>query len=253
MRRASSPRSVPWRQESRSPNGSKVFRDERLNASASVYHYLEYPHALSIFSEGRLRLANPTGWSDPYEQWWRKTLVDRPGAPHLTSAYVLCWSRSRFDDPAWRMAGFQRTNPIIRIRCRVRDILTAASSLAEQRPGSFFTGKVCYEKEEELQHRAKSVQAGEMKEVTRAAANLLLRKRDAFRFEKEVRALWFDHAPQNTALYLPIDAKSVVKQVMCSPHAHPDQRMKIHQEFKERFGVKVSYPGVLHLPEHDEA
>jgi len=146
------------------------------------------------------------------------------------------------------MAGFQRANPIIRIRCRVRDILTAANTLAQQRPGSFFTGKVCYEREEELLHRAKSVQAGEMKEVTRAAANLLLRKRYAFRFEKEVRALWLDREPQNTALFLPIDAKSVVRQVMCSPHVHPDQRARIHQEFQERFEVKVVDSGILHPP-----
>jgi hypothetical protein len=239
MRRASSPRSIRWRQEWRSPNGSKVFRDERLSASASVYHYLEYPHALSIFSEGRLRLANPLGWSDPYEQWWRKAVFGRPSPLQQTSAYLLCWSQNRVDEPAWRMAAFQRATPIIRIRCRVRDILAAASALAEQRPGAFFTGKVCYEKEEALQRRAQSVQAGELKEATRAAANLLLRKRTAFRFEKEVRALWLDSEPQNTALFLPVDAKSVVKQVMCSPHGHPDQRARIHQEFEERFGVAV--------------
>src|SRR5579864_1559304 len=163
MRRASRLQSIRWRQESRSPNGSKVFRDDRLNASSTVYHYLEYPHALSVFSEDRLRLTNPIRWPDPYEQGWCKTVFDRAGPLHQTSAYVLCWSRSRFDEPAWRMAGFQRTNPIIRIRCRVRDILAAAGALAEQRPGSFFTGKVCYEREETLWRHARSVQAGEMK------------------------------------------------------------------------------------------
>jgi hypothetical protein len=244
----SRPPSIRWRQESRNANGSKVFRDETLNASASVYHYLEYPHALSIFSEGRLRLANPMGWSDPYEQWWCKTVFDRPGPLRETSAYVLCWSRSRYDEPAWRMVGFQRTNPIIRIRCRLRDLLAAANTLAERRAGSFFAGKVCYEREEDLRRRASSVPAGEKKEVTRAAASLLLHKRNAFRFEKEVRALWLDREPQNTALYLPIDAKSVVKQVMCSPHTHPDQRAKIHQEFEDRFGVNVIDSGVLHPP-----
>jgi hypothetical protein len=142
------------------------------------------------------------------------------------------------------MVGFQRTNPIIRIRCRVRDILAAADTLAARRAGSFFAGKVCYEREEDLRRRASSVQAGQVKEVTRAAASLLLRKRDAFRFEKEVRALWLDREPQGTALYLPIDAKSVVKQVMCSPHTHPDQRAKIHQEFEDRFGVNVIDSGI---------
>jgi hypothetical protein len=242
MSRASSMQSIRWRQRSRSANGSRVFIDDNLQDGAWICHYLEYPHALSIFSEGRLRLANPIKWPDPYEHGWCKTLFDRTGPLHQASAYVLCWSRSHFDEPAWRMAGFQRTNPIIRIRCRVRDILTAAGALAEQRPGSFFTGKVCYEAEEELRRHAKSVRTGEIKAVTRIAASALLRKRTAFRFEKEVRTLWLDREPQNTALFLPIDAKSVVKQVMCSPHTHPDQRAKIHQEFEERFGVKVIDP-----------
>jgi hypothetical protein len=74
------------------------------------------------------------------------------------------------------------------------------------------------------------------------AANTLLRKPNAFRFEKEVRTLWLDREPQGSALFLAIEAKSVVQQVMCSPHAHPDQRAKIHQEFEERFGVKVIDP-----------
>jgi hypothetical protein len=236
---------IRWRQASRSANGSKVFIDDDLQDGAWIYHYLEYPHALSIFSEGRLRLANPINWPDPYEHWWYKTLFDRTGPFRENSAYVLCWSRSHFDAPAWRMAGFQRTNPIIRIRCRVRDILAAVSALAEQRAGSFFTGKICYEREEALWRRAKSLQAGELKEAPRLAANSLLRKRTAFRFEKEVRTLWLDREPQNTALFLPIDAKSVVKQVMCSPHTHPDQRARIRQEFEDRFAVKVIDSRVL--------
>ena len=246
MRRAINTRSIRWRQHSRAPNGSKVFRDEGLKESAWVYHYLEYPHALSIFSQNRLRLANPANWPDPYEQGWLRTIFGQPGPLQDTSAYVLCWTRSVYDEPAWRMVGFQRANPIVRIRCRLRDILAAAGTLAEGRAGSFFTGQVSYEPEEQLWRRAK--QAGEMKGAARAAANLLLRKRRALRFEREVRTLWLDSEPQNTALFVPIDAKTVVRQVMCSPYAHPDQRAKIRQEFDERFGVQVLDSKILHSP-----
>jgi hypothetical protein len=251
MVRAGRLRSIRWRQESRSSNGSRVFRDDGLKAGTYVYHYLEYPHALAVFTDGRLRLANPIRWSDPYEQGWCQTVFNRPGPLDQTSAYALCWSRSHFDEPAWRMAGFQRSNPIVRIRCRLRDILSAARSFADQRPGAFFAGEVCYEHEEELRQRAKSLQAGPVKEPARTAANLLLRKRKAFRFEKEVRTFWLDSEPQNTALFLPIEPKSVVRQVMCSPHVHPDQRTRIHEEFKERFGVNVVDPGIaaLFLPD----
>jgi hypothetical protein len=121
----------------------------------------------------------------------------------------------------------------------VRDIVSAAGTLAQQRPGSFFMGKVSYESMEDLWKRASSVRAGEVQEATRTAANLLLRKRNAFRFEKEVRAFWLDSQPAKTALFVPIDPKTAVKQVMCSPYAHPDQRARIHQEFMDRFGVEV--------------
>ena len=248
MSRGSSPRSIRWKQELRTPEGSKVFRDDGLAAGASVYHYLEYPHALSIFSESRLRLANPAQWSDPYEDWWFKTVFGGPGPIQQTNAYVLCWSRSRSDEPAWRMAGFQRTNPILRIRCSVRDIVAAAGTLAQQRPGSFFMGKVCYEPEENLWKRATSARVSEVKETTRTVANLLLRKRRGLRFEKEVRAFWLDSQPAKTALFVPIDPKPVVEQVMCSPYAHPDQRARIQQEFMDRFGVEVVDSKILHAP-----
>jgi len=92
------------------------------------------------------------------------------------------------------------------------------------------------------------VRGGEVKEATRTLANLLLRKRNAFRFEKEIRALWLDGEPAKTALFVPIDPKTVVRQVMCSPYAHPDQRKRIHEEFMDRFGVEVIDSEILHTP-----
>jgi hypothetical protein len=39
-------------------------------------------------------------------------------------------------------------------------------------------------------------------------------------------------------LFLPIEAQETITQVMCSPHAHPDVKARIQQEF-EKFGVSV--------------
>lgn len=194
-------------------------RDKELSPRVSVYHYLEYPHALALFSENRLRLANPAGWTDPYE---RRSLELIPKG---ISTYALCWNRSRFDEPAWRMVGFGRTNALVRIRCRVQSILTAAAALAQERKGEFYIGKVRYENTP-------------AREDAKTVANLLLRKSTAVRFEREVRALWFDKEPQNKGLFLPIDAQEAITQVMCSPHAHPDVKARIQQEF-DKFGVSV--------------
>ncbi len=224
--------------ESRRREGGKVLRDAQLSPGVSIYHYLEYPHALAIFSESRLRLANPAGWADPYERRWYERVFNEPSPLHATSAYALCSSRSRFDEPGWRMVGFSRTNALVRIRCRVQGILTAANALAAQRPGAFFIGKVRYEHERTLQRRVDSLHTKEIRDVAPLAANLLLRKSPALRFEREVRALWLDSEPQAKGLFLPIDAQSTITQVMCSPHAHADVRARIHQEF-DKFGIQV--------------
>jgi hypothetical protein len=236
MRLPKSTQSIRWSELFKNPPGGKIFIDRNLNPGVSIYHYLEYPHALAIFSENRLRLTLPASWADPYERAWSGTVFK--GALKKTSAYALCWSRSRFDAPAWRMVGFGRPNAIVRIRIRVRDILAAAGTFAAEQRGAFFVGKVRYEREQTLQRLGTLAHAGEMKDLARGAADLLLRKRNAFRFEREVRTLWLNPEPQNPVLFLPIDAQATVSQVMCSPHAHADERARIHNEF-ERFGVGV--------------
>jgi hypothetical protein len=213
--------SIKWLRASRQRAAGLVLRDKELSPGVAVYHYLEYSHALAIFSENRLRLANPAGWTDPYE------LGRLARIPKGNSVYALCFNRSRYDEPAWRMVGFGRTNALVRIRCRMRNLLTAAAALAEQRKGEFYIGKVRYDKREPA-----------VKEDLRSAAGLLLHKSPALRFEREVRALWFDDEPQNKGLFLPIEAQETITQVMCSPHAHPDVKARIQQEF-EKFGVSV--------------
>jgi hypothetical protein len=221
MARKSTLSSIRWLRASRQRTGGTVLRDKALNPGVSVYHYLEYPNALAIFGENRLRLASPAGWSDPYERHRNERV------PKDVSVYALCWNRSRYDEAAWRMVGFGRTNALVRIRCRVQTILTAAATLAEQREGEFYIGKVEYDKNEVT-----------LKDDIRSVAGLMLRKSPALKFEREVRALWIDNEPQNKGLALPIDAQETITQVMCSPHAHPDVRARIQQEF-EKIGVSV--------------
>lgn len=214
--------SIKWLRASRRRDAGLVLRDPDLNPGVAVYHYLEYPHALAIFSENRLRLADPAGWTDPYE------LGRLARIPKGNSVYALCFNRSHFDEPAWRMVGFGRTNALVRIRCRMRGLLAAAASLAEQRAGEFYMGRVRYDKREPA-----------VKQDVRSAAGLLLHKSPAVRFEREVRALWFDPEPQSKGLFLPIEARETITQVMCSPHAHPDVKARIQQEF-EKLGVGVT-------------
>jgi len=193
---------------------------------------------LSIFLGRPVAFSHPTNWPDPYEHWWCRAIFGRPGPLQHASAYVLCWSRSQYDEPAWRMAGSSEPTRSSEFAagCATSWLQPAPRG---RRSGSFFAAKWAMS-EKRPSRRANSVQTGEIKEVTRAAANLLTAQAQRiFASRGRYAPCGWTASRQNTALFLPIDAKTVVKQVMCSPYAHPDQRARIRQEFDERFAVQV--------------
>ena len=112
---------VPWRYFYRASGERKVVRDTSLKDDAWLYHYLPWPYALVILKNRRLRLSPVQSWTDPYEKWWCRLLFEGPDRLAGVIAYGLCFSTSAFDEPAWRMYGFGKNVPIVRIGCRVGD------------------------------------------------------------------------------------------------------------------------------------
>jgi hypothetical protein len=107
-----------------SKDGMKVMIDEFLPANLRVYHRLEWRYGRLIFENLRLRLSPVRDWVDPYEAWWCRELFSRPGSSlERVNAYALCWTQSNFDEPAWRMTGYGRREPIVRLRSSVRRLL----------------------------------------------------------------------------------------------------------------------------------
>jgi hypothetical protein len=185
-------------------------------------------------------------WRDPYEKWWCNLLFQEKGALVGVSPYGLCWTTNRYDEPAWRMVGFgyARDEPIVRIRCSVDAILAAGCQLVGTTAGAMFLGNVDYRRERLLVQLAQSVTAGERKEVARTAASLMLQKRNAFRFEKEVRLLWLDRDPLEGQRYLPIDPTAAISQVMTGPYASRSQHREI-RSFLQEHGIESLQSAVL--------
>jgi len=235
-----------WQPFHRSPGGRKVMHDGSLKSEAYLYHMLSWPYAERILEERRLRLAPVRCWDDPYEKWWCDLLFDQPGPLVGIQAYGLCWTTGRYDEPRWRMAGFRKSDPVVRIRCRAGALLEAGRGLIEATSGALFLGKVLYLGESKLQGLAKSFRAGTRKHVTRTAASLLLHKRSAFKFEQEVRLIWLDREPRRDAFYIPIDA-AVIDQVMTSPHDSWDQHSRIKAKLEPR-GIECKRSGILRAP-----
>lgn len=76
---------------------------------------------------------------------------------------------------------------------------------------------------------------------------MLLHKRNAFRFEEEIRLLWIDGGTEASEQWLPIAANEVISQILISPHVAEEQQNLIKDELT-RYGVDVLSSGALHAP-----
>lgn len=243
-----------WRRAGRTQVGGKCFWDPSLSKVRWLYHFIPWGFAVSIFKTRRLRLSPVRSWPDPYEKWWCQLLFDESRPMADVAAYGLCWTRTSFDEPSWRMAGFNRAEPIVRIKCDIQSIQRASYQAIADTPASVFLGAVNYKRQDDLLRNARHVSSASLKEVSHKAAEFLLMKRNAFRFEREVRLLWLDRANNHSQeRFVPIDPKHDICQVMMSPHATMEQSALIRQEWlRLGVGVPLVRSGILRAPDFED-
>ena len=192
--------------------------DARLCQDRCLYHMLQWPHAKEILESGQFRLSRVDSWEDWYEKGWRTRILGESGTSTEVQAYGLCWTTRSFDEPFWRLAGFRRDHPIVRIRCSVKNLLHTLRTLNDDQIGKIFLGKVCYCRERDVKALASRSRTESSKDL-QVAANLLLHKRRAFRFEREVRLLLLDRGIRRDCVNIPVSPERLISQVMISPYA----------------------------------
>ena len=224
-----------------------VFLDYALNRSPYIYHLLPWPHAKTIFENKRLRLSSVKSWNDPYEQWWCDRLFGADNQP-ATNAYGICWTTNSLDEPHWRMAAFGKDDPIVRIRCGIRAVLRAGTNLATNANGKLYLGKIRCCNTDRLEKLASGVSDQGEKAEKHAAAGLLLCKRNAFRFEHEVRLLWLDDGGPANEFFIEIDPARAISQVMTSPYAKWEEHVGI-KRYVEGLDIESRKSAVMRAPD----
>lgn len=232
----------------------KLMCDDSMLKTDALFHHIEWRFAKLIFENAQLRLSPVADWTDPYEKAWTELLFNRPQSPLKGAhAYGLCWTLTTFDEPAWRMHGFSRSQPMVRLRFHTRELLQAARGQLEREPGSWFLGSVRYCRTKQLDELAKLVANESQKDVSRNAATMLVHKRNAFRFEKEVRLLYIDPpgSQPRSEIFLPMNPAADITQVMSSPYATKKSHGDISRALRAH-GMKVVSSGVLAAPDWDK-
>lgn len=219
----------------------KVLVDPQLKLDRNLYHRLSWQWAKQIFKHERLRLGPVRNWDDLYERWWCDGLFGRGTRLQGLNAYAMCWTKTKFDEPAWRMVAAS-PRPIVRLTCPVRALLNAAKACDPTvYTGRWFLGVVRYRRTDELYELACNVQGGLLKEVSSTAAAMLMYKRNAFRFEKEVRLLYLERGAPKDEVFLPLAKSAGVLEVMSSPYATAREISDLRSQSKSYgFGFKRS-------------
>ena len=246
-----------WSKLHKSEDGRKLCVEDALRNCSFIYHRTPLNRALELIKNERLHLRCVELWDDPYEAWWCRQIFDRKHSPlHGIHAYGSCWATNWADEPAWRMAGYRRREPIVRLKIMTSDLLHAAQASFEQHAGSWYLGRVRYKtKDELLQLAAQLDQKGNddasrvraLKDVSGTAASLLLRKRTAFRFEEEIRLVYLANpgVVGGDDYYLPFNP-GVISQVMVSPY-EKERYLEIAQQI-EKYGLPVVRSEILDPP-----
>ena len=234
---------IAWTPFHNDNDSYRVQRDASLSDAQYLYHMLPWCYAKRILEKSKLRLSRVDSWDDPYERWWHKHIFGNECVSETIHAYGLCWTTRTFDEPLWRLAGFGHNHPIVRIRCSVQAVLDAALALKEVKTGTVYLGRVHYYRQKHIDACAQRLQ-DEAVRTEQAIANLLFHKRNAFRFENEVRLLWLGSGWDQTSLSLGIQPKSAITQVMISPYTKKDACDSIRACLK-KWNIHCIQSGIL--------
>lgn len=225
------PMSVVWLKTGRAlANGSAMYRDEDLSQTTAVYRYMSWSNARGLFDGAGLRLASPMRWEDKYEESWCNLLFAPGGGMAGVKAFGQCWTTRYFDEPFWRMYRTCDGTPVVRIKTTVGKLMDVLAAHAERNEGKAFAGRVRYGRTSELDAAAAAVRARVVRSVARVAAEKLLLKRNAFRFEREVRLLWIEPRSAVDERFLKADANAVVDQVMVGPNTSPGRARALKEQ-----------------------
>jgi len=165
-----------------------------ITRRTNIYRVFPRNRFFELFEEQKNALVRPTMWEDPFENFILRSPV-RTAAGETgefafhEDVYGQCWTVKKRSDAMWRI--YSPKTDAVRVRTtvgRLIDSLCAASKSVTN--DGCFIGKVDYPPDFKLKEFARTVFKNGL--TAEAVARSLLKKRDAFEHEAEVRLIFFE-------------------------------------------------------------
>lgn len=213
-----------------------------ITRRTTIYRVFPRNRFFELFDEKKNALVRPTMWEDPFENFILRSPV-RTAAGETgefafhEDVYGQCWTLKKRSDALWRI--YSPKTDAVRVRTTVGRLL---DSLCSANKGvtndSCFIGKVDYPPDYKLKKFARTVFKGGVD--AEAVARSLLKKRDAFEHEDEVRLIYFDgqNSKHDGGVYkYELNPHTVLDQFMIDPRMSYRDFCAFKDEIVARTGI----------------
>ena len=155
-----------------------------------------------------------------------------------------CWTRNNRAEPFWRLYASRcehidgHGTPLppsrlpVRISMTIASLMAVLEELTNVHQAKAFIGEVGYCEADKLKGHAPDLRGAHKLEKAKVAASALHLKRVAFKFEKEVRALWIEHGTRKDFWMIPFDPLRRIAGVMVGPTRFPSEAKAPRREIR---------------------
>ena len=215
----------------------------KISAQTKIYRIFSPRYFFELFDGKTNTLVLPRKWDDPFENiLLRSKARSISDDEEVTFAfrdrvYGQCWTLEPVSDAMWQIYSPEENG--IRVRTTVGKLIESIRTVHGDNANlSCFIGRVSYVTDKKLREFGKTTFADYVS--SRKVAHSLLIKRKAYRFENEVRLIYFDHAYHESIREVyrySFDPLFVIDQVMVDGRMSNEQSLALRQEIFERTGL----------------
>lgn len=215
---------------------------EKTSKDAFIYRIFPLGRFYELFKEENNVLVSPKLWEDPYENFFLKSHIALPtgeyyGFDFKDRYFGQCWTQRTYSDALWRI--YSPDSNSVRVRTTIRKLVhSLVAENLEMKNDTCFIGKVRYQGNADLTKFSEKVAAKNPN--SSLYAETLLRKRNAFSHEKEVRLLFYDAQKQcSSNIYkYQVSPHDLFDQIMIDPRTSKEDFIDIKNAITRRTGFK---------------
>lgn len=214
-----------------------------------MYRYMSFENIMDMFQKNKIRMASPSTWKDPYEKYFYESSYQFPNnacknIDNHNNLFACCFTYNGSCEASWKM--YRPNSAVLQAKFHTQTLIDA---LRKTKGPTIYIGIVNYSNTKNIVKEAKQSisnfngsSTGELS--AKEWLNILLYKRSAFSYEKEIRLFTFaddNVTVDNKNCFLPLNnANNACSDITISPELSSVLADTIKHTLKS-FGINAKH------------